>query len=428
RGRCTLSLRGRDFPAVRHCSLWSGLCPRDAARRPTIFGADNTDAMEPSARPTPPCGRLTRVSIIASNHMGIIPKSPPRYAWVLSGRHAPTPAGGERGPRSEFEVFLERFGGQLLSCSTVDQPTSRVATIFKHLGRPRLSLANLVQSRTREFDAIIASGEDIGVPIALASLAGGARTPIHMMFHGHHLESPKLRLLAPVLRRMSHVHFHCLSESLRERTRAVLGIPAERCHATGYGVDTSYFGGGDMGNKAMIASAGAANRDYATLAAAVSDLPVEVRIAADSTWVPPVEEVGTSGWPGNVEARSYGTYARLRELYGRARFVVVPLHPATHACGYAVIAEAMAMGRAVIATRTASPPDFLISGTTGFFNEAHDIEGLRTNIRRLLENPVEAVEIGRRARAHILETHSLDRFCDRLERIVAASIGRQAPA
>jgi glycosyltransferase involved in cell wall biosynthesis len=349
----------------------------------------------------------------------------PRYAWVLAGRHSPSPLGMEPGPRTEFDMFLGRFGGELLSRSTLDRPVPPIANILKRAGQPRLSLASLVQSRARQFDAIIASGEDIGVPIAMASLLGASRIPLHMMFHGHHLESRKLRLLAPVLRRLSHVHFHCLSQSLQERTQAVLGIPAERCHATGYGVDTSYFAGGPMGHDAMIASAGAANRDYATLAAAVCDLPVVVCIAADSTWVSPTTEAETSGWPINVEARSYGTYGRLRNLYGRARFVVVPLHPAKHACGYAVIAEAMAMGRAVIATRTASPPDFLVPGTTGLFNEAYDIDGLRTHIRRLLENPDEATEIGRRARALIVEAHSLERFCDRLERIVAGSIGKR---
>jgi glycosyltransferase involved in cell wall biosynthesis len=118
----------------------------------------------------------------------------------------------------------------------------------------------------------------------------------------------------------------------------------------------------------------------------------------------------------------------LRGLYGRARFVVVPLHPARHACGYAVIAEAMAMGRAVIATRTASPPDFLLPGTTGLFAEAYDIAGLRAHIRHLLQNPDETAEIGRKARALIVNGHSLERFCDRLEDIVFGSIGRRLQA
>jgi glycosyltransferase involved in cell wall biosynthesis len=346
----------------------------------------------------------------------------PRYAWVLSGRYDPAPAGVQQGPRTEFEVFLQRYGGKLLSCSMLDEPRPLITGILQRIGQPRLSLAHLVQSRARRYDAIIASGEDIGVPIALASLAGLSRIPLHILFHGHHLGSPKLRRLAPVLRRLRHVHFHCLSQSVMEQTRSVLGIPAERCHATGYGVDTEYFIPRPMGSATMIASAGAANRDYATLAAAVGDLPVTVCVAADSMWASPALKLGTSGWPINVEARSYGTYAALRELYGRAHFVVVPLHPANHACGYAVIAEAMAMGRAVIATRTMAPPDFLIPDTTGLFVKTHDAAGLRARIRYLLDNPHEAAEIGTRARDLMIKAHSIERYCDRLQHIVASSI------
>ena len=347
---------------------------------------------------------------------------PSRYAWVLSGRYSPPPAGTEPGPRAEFTAFHDRFGGELLSASSLDGPLPPIANTLKRAGQTRLALASFVQSHAKHFDAIIASGEDIGVPIAMASVARFSRTPIHMMFHGHHLESAKLRLLAPVLRRLPHVHFHCLSESLRSRTMAVLGIPASRCHATGYGVDTNYFVGGAIADAPIVASAGAANRDYATLAAAVRDLPVSVYIAADSTWVPPEAPDEPMNWPANVEARSYGSYARLRELYAKAQFVVVPLHPARHACGYAVIAEALAMGRAVIVTRTDAPPDFLIPGVTGLFVEPHDVGALQASIRRLLENPAETIAMGKRARTLMVEANSLERYCDRLETIVSASI------
>jgi hypothetical protein len=342
-----------------------------------------------------------------------------RYAWVLAGRYDPKPD-AEAGPRAEFEVFLARNGGVLLSRSSLDRPGGGIASALARAGRPSLALASLVQAQAASFDAIIASGEDIGVPIALASLAWRSRVPVHMMFHGHHLASAKLRLLAPVLRRLGHVHLHCLSQALAERTRAALGIPAARCHATGYGVDTAYFAPGPPGEPVLVASAGAANRDYATLIEAVRGLPVEVRIAADSTWMPPPPP-GAEPGAKNVTLGSYGTYARLRALYGAASFVVVPLHPAGHACGYAVIGEALAMGRAVIATRTAVPPDFLRVGEGGVFVAAHDVAGLRACIAGLLANPAEAAAMGRRARALMQAEHSLERYCARLERIVRAS-------
>ncbi len=365
------------------------------------------------------------------------PPRRPRCAWVLAGRHVERDGAGTTRPRAEFEAFLERNDGVLLSQASLDGTRSWLARGLARLGSTPLALAWLVLTQARSFDAIIASGEDIGVPLALASLLSASDVPIHMMFHGHHLVSPRLRSLAPLLRRMPHVHLHCLSEALRQRTMAVLGIPPARCHATGYGVDTDFFSpvaaakpaviasaviASAVIANAVIASAGAANRDYATLAAAAGPLPAEVRIASDSTWVPPTETAAPAGWPENVTLRSYGDYAALRELYGQSAFVVVPLHPAQHACGYAVIAEAMAMGRAVIASRTQAPPDFLQDGDTGLFVRPGDRLTLRYAMRAMLGNPAATAAMGRRARAMMLDRHSLPRFCARLETIIAATV------
>jgi glycosyltransferase involved in cell wall biosynthesis len=343
----------------------------------------------------------------------------PRYAWVLSGLYVSPPDGAGAGPRAEFEAFVDEFGAALFSLTSLDgDNVPALARVLQRAGLQRAALAQLVQSRGSTFDAIIASGEDIGVPLALASLLQRRPMPLHMLFHGHHLESRRLQLLAPVLRRMRHVHFHCLSNSLRLRTIKVLGINPARCHATGHAVDTSYFSGCVTHEAKLVSSAGAANRDYATLAEAVRDIAVSVKIAADSTWVPLQTATATAGWPAHVELRSYGNYAKLRELYGQSRFVVVPMHEAAHACGYAVIAEAMAMGRAVIATRTAAPPDYLQAEMTGLFTEVHDAAQLNGQIRDLLEHPDKAERLGRQARELIVACNSLERFCDRLETII----------
>lgn len=351
--------------------------------------------------------------------------APRRYAWVLAGRHTPPPVSAPAQPRVEFEAFVEEFGAALFSLTTLDGDVPLISSLLRRAGWPRAALAHFIQSRAKKFDAIIASGEDIGIPLVLAALPRWRKVPVHMLFHGHHLESRKLRLLAPLLRRLRHVHFHCLSEALRQRTIAVLGIDPARCHATGHAVDTSYFSGAVTGTAKIISSAGAANRDYATLAEAVRDIPVSVKIAADSAWVPPRGATSMAGWPAHIELRSYGNYSRLRDLYRQSRFVVVPMHEAAHACGYAVIAEAMAMGRAVIATRTAAPPDYLQPDVTGLFAEVHDADGLNGQIRDLLEHPDKAERLGRQARELIVACNSLERFCGRLEAIIAGAL---APA
>jgi len=344
-----------------------------------------------------------------------------RYAWVLAGRYAPGNSDAAKEPRTEFIAFTEMFGAELISRSTLDGPLPWSAIMLRRLGYERLSLARYMQRRTGEFDAIIASGEDIGIPLALASLFSARKTPIHMMFHGHHLHSRKLRWLAVVLRHMKHVHFHCLSQALAEQTRKIMKIPPARCHATGHGVDTDYFCDGPRPAGAMVVSAGAANRDYVTLGNAVRGLEASVKIAADSAWVAPGHKLISGAWPKNVEIHSYGSYAKLRALYGQASFAVVPLHAADHACGYAVIAEAMAMGLATIVTRTAAPPDFLDPGVTGEFVEVGDVSSLRARITDFLLHPEKAATLGRQAR-HLIETqHSLPAFCKRLEAIVRES-------
>ena len=133
-----------------------------------------------------------------------------------------------------------------------------------------------------------------------------------------------------------------------------------------------------------------------------------------------------AGWPVQVELRSYGNYASLRDLYRQARFVVVPMHEAAYACGYAVIAEAMAMGRAVIVTRTAVPPDFLLPGITGLFVSVHDVAGLTAQIRDLLDHPDKAATLGRQARELIASRYSLDFFCTRLEAIIRRTVDDRA--
>jgi glycosyltransferase involved in cell wall biosynthesis len=152
----------------------------------------------------------------------------------------------------------------------------------------------------------------------------------------------------------------------------------------------------------------------------LEDVDIDCRIAADSTWHP------HQSLPGDVmrllseriTARSYENYTNLRELYNGAAFAVVPLKQAPYACGYAVIAEAMAMAKAVIATRTHSGSDLIIEGETGFYVEPGDIEGLRERIVYLLHNPDVAKVMGDKARARVCNSFSLQHYCEAFERLI----------
>jgi glycosyltransferase involved in cell wall biosynthesis len=227
------------------------------------------------------------------------------------------------------------------------------------------------------------------------------------------------------VRSMDHVRFLCLSEQLKTMLINKFGIPESRVTNTGYGVDTRFFrpAKDSSFSKPLIVSAGAANRDYRTFVNAVETLDVDVKIAADSAWCPTVIDIDSDRLPPHIEVHSQGDYYRLRELYAKASFIVVPLLPAPFACGYAVIAEAMAMGKAVIATQTESHSDFVIDGETGYYVRPVDVQDLREKIEYLLAHPALAREMGQRARLRIEQNFSVEKYCERLERASQVSSG-----
>jgi len=358
-----------------------------------------------------------------------------RLAYLVGARITPR---SERhwieNPRPEFVTFAERNECAILDYGTTEQCGSASALAFLKRGLPHVALAATAAHLNKNHDAFLVSGEDVGLPLALFLRLRGIGTPTYIITHGSYFRSPKFLWLMRLIRRFRDVHFLCLSESLRKSLEKRFGVAASQTHNAGYGVDTEFFQpradnitgrvspaarpGNSEAVRPLIASAGTATRDYRTLVTAAAQLPVEVKIAADSAWFPASVDISGENLPPNVEARSYGNYVGLRDLYASASFVVVPLYPALHACGYAVIIEAMAMGKPVIATRTEAHSDFICEGRTGYYVPPCDVQALRDKIQFLLERPSQVREMGDNARRMISERFSLEAYCTRMEQIM----------
>lgn len=318
-----------------------------------------------------------------------------------------------------FEVDRATETGLADAAALRPIPSGSLAALWSRAGGLGASVALLNEDAGRH-DAYVATGEDIGMPLALAMIARPRRRPVHMTFHGHYIGGRKFDAVIAVLRNAPFVHFHPLSTSLGHMLVERFGVPARRCHATGHSVDTDFFRPTDVAPSAVV-SAGMARRDYHTLVQAAAGLEVPVRIAADSTWFREAVNVDVASLPSHVELKSQGDYRGLRALYETAAFVVVPMQDVEHACGYAVIAEAMAMGKAVIATRTRAPSDYVIEGQTGFLVPPGDVDALARRMAQLLADPHLASGMGRAARTLVEQHHTLDRFCARLKENVLAT-------
>jgi glycosyltransferase involved in cell wall biosynthesis len=124
------------------------------------------------------------------------------------------------------------------------------------------------------------------------------------------------------------------------------------------------------------------------------------------------------GLPANVRPDSY-TPDELRSLYRLARFVVVPLRDVDYDAGVNTLVEAMAMGKAVIVTRTRGQVDLVREGEQGLYVPPGDAAAMRAAVTHLAAHPDEAARMGRAGRALIERRHTLDAYIARLAAIIA---------
>ncbi len=119
-------------------------------------------------------------------------------------------------------------------------------------------------------------------------------------------------------------------------------------------------------------------------------------------------------------------FADLRQLYAEARFVVVPLFDVPFQAGITTILEAMAMGKAVVCSRTQGQTDALVDGVNGVYVEPGDIDGLRSAIVALLADPDRAEALGRAAWTYAEEHADIDVYVERITSVVRTTLDRRS--
>ncbi len=171
----------------------------------------------------------------------------------------------------------------------------------------------------------------------------------------------------------------------------------------------------------MICSAGQEMRDYPTLIEAMKGLDIRCHIAGGALTEVPQKTVKAiykyGDLPTNITVGEV-TRVDLRMLYMRSRFVVVPLLHTNTDNGVTAIEEAMAMGKAVICSRTEGQVDLIKEGKTGIFVPIGDSEAMRAAILYLWNNPEVAEKMGREGRKYIATYHTLDQFVNSVKEVV----------
>jgi len=294
-----------------------------------------------------------------------------------------------------------------------------------------LRLALEVHRRRREYDVVVTWGERLTFALLALQRLLGTCTP-HIAFisqFGKPNIAGPMRLLGHDLRAV--VTFTSVQRDYAIRQGYVA---ADRLFLVRYYVDHRFYhprpGAGDL-----VSAVGAEMRDYPTLFAALDGTAIRCHVAADEVRVPGrvrlvkdrrVRVADLATRPNPLVTIGRKTVTELRDLYAQSRFVVVPLLPSQSDNGVTVILEAMAMGKAVICTRTAGQVDVIEDGVTGILVPAGDPVALRAAMHELWHDPERAAAMGARGRARVERHHTLEGFCVNVGQAIAAAMAGTA--
>lgn len=299
-----------------------------------------------------------------------------------------------------------------VGCDMLDEGYLAAAPAFRRFFYRHLPtvIAQGLEARCvrSNYDAVVTWSERNVLVYSLLSMLTGRKHPHIAMMSW--LSKPKiLRLLRFA---QSHIDRIIVWSSVQRDAAIRGGISKDKIVLVSRRADTTFWHP-MVGAADTICAVGQEMRDYPTLIAALEGMDVPCFIATGEFHSKVYNSVDSvykhTALPPNV---TFGklSYFDLRALYARSRFVVVPLLESETDNGVNTIEESMAMGKAVICSRTRGQVDIIKDGKTGIFVPVGDAPALRAAILHLWNNPEIAEEMGKNGRAYIEQHHTLEKF------------------
>lgn len=277
-----------------------------------------------------------------------------------------------------------------------------------------------VLSRLEDFDCLLPVGFENASLLLAARLFRRESTPPIILIDFHYRKGQRFFDTLPALLRGADAIMCVSAQSMR----ILEGLPAlgQRTWLLPMGVDASFFTPTDaQDHGAYILSVGQAFRDFETLREACGeDIPIAIATMYAREPLLGMVERWTSGGSHRQLSPMVGSADAmdLRDLYSRARFVVVSLRPVEGNAGETALLEAMAMGKAVLASETGGVPTYVKDNRNGLFFSPGDVTDLQRGIQYLMDNPEEANRMGRNARADVEAHYSTEVIARRLAAVI----------
>ena len=213
-----------------------------------------------------------------------------------------------------------------------------------------------------------------------------------------------------IWRRSSLARRALLRASLRSAARIVCLGEAQRREL----VEADFFRPQRDGDEGAVLAVGKdLARDYGTLVEATRTLDAAVSLVAHPRNLEGLE------LPANVTERGGLSYVELRDAYARAGCVVVPQRGeafpyGSEGGGLTALLEAMAMGKAIVASDRAVLRDYVTDGVEALLVPPEDPVALREATVRVLSDRELARRLGAAARARVEHDFTSSAFAARL--------------
>ena len=173
------------------------------------------------------------------------------------------------------------------------------------------------------------------------------------------------------------------------------------------------------GEKYILAVGRDMGRDYKTLIEAMRGLDIKLKIAA----LPRnFSGLDVNNLPENVEFLGFVPFNKLVGFYKNAEFVIISTKKeddfdGSDCSGHLVMLDAMASGKALIASYRSTIGDYIKNGQEGILVEPGNQKELREVIEKLLKNPQLARDMGNKAREKAAEMLTTEIFAKNLAEI-----------
>jgi glycosyltransferase involved in cell wall biosynthesis len=318
-------------------------------------------------------------------------------------------------PRTDYVELARALNAEVIDMRFMTERATRMARLVARCAG--ISLGQVVEGflRRGRCDHLVVKADRLGLPLAL--LLKLTRSRRDMVLISAWLSPPRNAVFLWPLKAHSHigeiVNYSSVQMEIAARR---LGVPREKLHHVLQPVDERFWHPIDEPVENMICSVGPERRDYPTLLKALQGLELRAELAVGSTVLRPAGDPSAEfatitrqtigGRRPNIRVRQQVDAQELRRLYAQSRFVVIPLLDVD--ADVSSIYEAMAMGKAVVVTRTRGQVDVIRDGEQGIYVPPGDPRALRAALEYLISHLAEAERMGRAGRALVEARHGLD--------------------